>query len=1050
MRKKYNPEEIYAVRGLQIPTLEYFKTKPSLSSPFQTHVTMAFNHIYGHPYPVKSELYLNPYEHRTRTIHGILHAAQAAHWGRMIFNLRKRRALPDDPVNEMDYEDLALIMIGLLFHDAARLDDGKDHWDNESAALCFDYCHLTLGVPYARAREIAEAIANKDYQPGDDYWIIDAVAHEGNVGYDLEFTKQKEVYKNPYTSIIHDADCLDIMRCTKNFDARYLHLDSADPNIERLIAEINLSITRQQNTALDWSMNQRVDCYLALQPFYQRQPFLAALADMEYKAPLPERVSTNTIDPIIKNFFSDTVTRPLYFRGIIDPFHHTYGIKDELRRLNKPGGNPKRSASLWYYRTPHTYTNIGFGICDTIDSSGEHEPIHAWYDIGSSYQKNRVIPDEQYLAPNAAALRHGLKTGRPKKAICDHSNEHAYSESFIDISSPKNLVFIAGNIDKTVEEKSHYVPRILFWLMCLQQDFLESNKVLLPVYIFSMPAHQCHRVPQDRLTHKALFPQLIRELFHSLIQLDNTLPIFNATDEQLLTLAILGKPFYSPLLLDTKVIALFKKRYFSDDQYAACLSVIKKHRSILIKELAKKSVNKLYEKDKIKLSLSNFFSHRIALSLMAPSNPEIVTAVESLLAAEPWYDSETYFYGHGIYNFSVSTDSLLLSPDSIPHATHHNYGSKTRPTGTSIERIIAFYQFFKQVNRHDRLSEIKGQVQKNITRYLKRVFIMNRSEEWGLSSYFQRLYISLKWLDGSQEEWRHYITLLTASMKNIGEGELEHFTEMMKNDAEVSNLIHQHCTEMIEHVEVYRNRKVTKNLIFAINQCGGTNNLTPNQYYNVLRLFLIVDPKQDYYSSNFSGIQIDIIKHYRKMIDKLPSNQRIELAHIASSVLFTPYSFEAMLSARLLTLIHFVVTLYECHQKEFENDKALADRLCEIIDDKSQPAIHPDKQPTFNDLLHLAEHLNASGYCATYASPPVLISQLEQWQKAALMPPYATRLNTVVEALKATPKPPPLEKKSLKKTQSSNLFQPAGGAGDGCNRGLTYDEGDIDYVLGFS
>jgi len=161
----------------------------AFSDPLEKHVDWCFEHIYSILYP---GLRLSE-EKIARLHHGIQHVTRAALYVPVLVNLysrygnKKAQALTDD--------EIKLLQIALLFHDAARLNEGRDEWDKESAALLYHYLVDVLKVDTKQAAELADAVANKD------------ATGETNI----------------YRDIIHDADCLDILRARPHFDATHLH-----------------------------------------------------------------------------------------------------------------------------------------------------------------------------------------------------------------------------------------------------------------------------------------------------------------------------------------------------------------------------------------------------------------------------------------------------------------------------------------------------------------------------------------------------------------------------------------------------------------------------------------------------------------------------------------------------------------------------------------------------------------------------------------------------------------------------------------------------------
>ena len=58
---------------------------------------------------------------------------------------------------------IVLILIAIIYHDSARLNEGKDFWDKESGINLYKYLTESLDVSHDKAKLLAEAVANKDY-----------------------------------------------------------------------------------------------------------------------------------------------------------------------------------------------------------------------------------------------------------------------------------------------------------------------------------------------------------------------------------------------------------------------------------------------------------------------------------------------------------------------------------------------------------------------------------------------------------------------------------------------------------------------------------------------------------------------------------------------------------------------------------------------------------------------------------------------------------------------------------------------------------------------
>ena len=198
---------------------------PTLQSLISEHARWAYVNIYKVPYP-STKSYIQD-TGIVRSLHGIQHVSRAALYVPVLANLFRKYSDPE--AFALSDEDIKLLQIAALFHDSAREDEGEDRWDHESAILLYCYLTQTLGVDKIKAKLIAEAAANKDPD-----------AATGQLAW--QFNAIPEPIKNIYQKIIHDADCLDIIRVRSYFQADYLDFfkDIANKNTDAFEAMAHL------------------------------------------------------------------------------------------------------------------------------------------------------------------------------------------------------------------------------------------------------------------------------------------------------------------------------------------------------------------------------------------------------------------------------------------------------------------------------------------------------------------------------------------------------------------------------------------------------------------------------------------------------------------------------------------------------------------------------------------------------------------------------------------------------------------------------------------
>ena len=188
----------------------------------EQHTEWVFRNIYQHPYPpaqtTSPNEKINP--ELPRSSHGIQHVCRVAMYINVLANLYRKYNHPQ--ALELTPNDIALLQIAALFHDAGRQANGKDYWDQDSAIFVYYYLTRTLKEDHATAKLIAEAIANKDPL------IADYPLHfEININREGDqiiwgFYEGKSPESNIFQDLLGDADRLDVIRSRDHFDAERL------------------------------------------------------------------------------------------------------------------------------------------------------------------------------------------------------------------------------------------------------------------------------------------------------------------------------------------------------------------------------------------------------------------------------------------------------------------------------------------------------------------------------------------------------------------------------------------------------------------------------------------------------------------------------------------------------------------------------------------------------------------------------------------------------------------------------------------------------------
>ena len=300
----------------------------------------------------------------TRPLHGMQHATRAAIYALVFVSLYRRYR--DPSALALTHEDIYLLQVALYFHDIAREGDGIDLWDKQSAAALYNYLTTVKGINKDKAILFAEAIANKDADPQDAY-------HQLVVGPDGTLTWESVVRRTPkniYQKIIHDADCLDIIRARSDFSATYLdfykHIASINhqalEEMSELILEVRSLIFLQgdfpskKNTEAKLHFESPL-CYQLTCELIQARGYLLLnrllsipekMVDEQYPLLLASHKQAKGSE-LTEEFLQDAMTNHFVFaRGIRDPAelsskHDETNAHLELRKASRRYGTPTQT-----------------------------------------------------------------------------------------------------------------------------------------------------------------------------------------------------------------------------------------------------------------------------------------------------------------------------------------------------------------------------------------------------------------------------------------------------------------------------------------------------------------------------------------------------------------------------------------------------------------------------------------------------------------------------------------------------------------------------------
>jgi hypothetical protein len=344
-----------------------------------THAAWAFENYYAYPYEERPD---DKKQTVARIAHGIQHAARAAMYIPILVNLYRRYRDPD--ACKLTHGTLRLLQIAVLFHDAARKNEGIDFWDCHSATLIFSYLTKNLSIPFLVAKEIAEAAANKDTQNNEPF--MELMLTTNNV---ITWIPGQSRSKTLLQKLIHDADCLDIIRARSHFDATYLDFYqcyAANPKLNtafnemaqliieaRHLIEIQGDSYRQLNLSLKNKYEQR-DAYRAQITTLRKTSHLkmmqaligeeegSLLDEKSLSIKLVDNISFNPAQPLRgENLWAAMHEGKALFRGIFTPaaiMEKTSSVDSkldhppesaaerEIRKMDREFGVPTRTKKI--------------------------------------------------------------------------------------------------------------------------------------------------------------------------------------------------------------------------------------------------------------------------------------------------------------------------------------------------------------------------------------------------------------------------------------------------------------------------------------------------------------------------------------------------------------------------------------------------------------------------------------------------------------------------------------------------------------------------------
>jgi hypothetical protein len=427
------------------------------------HARWTFKHIYSHPYPGT-----NPRKNDiARVYHGIQHVSRVAIYIPIFANLYQRYG--DSEALNLTADDLKLLQIAALFHDSARQGDGEDLWYKESSELFQDCALNQLKLSEEKVAAYANAIANKD----------------------------SSSQKNILQKLIHDADCIDIIRARAVFQAEYLdfyqliaiHNAQAFDEMAFFIAEVRSLIALQGDTydAHQFKVKNKFNdenAYSNILPLihentdakikYKIIPYFYNAGKLFSAEQLKK--SFTILEPIPDGKLTEEKAQRLMEHGNLFSRSVQYPAANSALYNKTLGGleakfavsNKHRSISLLGYGAA-SYGRCGFLL---MRVPAEITIISA-VDIDSGFQeKNYWVTSTPLL--NDAAKKHelsnllrNLKMGGKSRSIKNTSRLHLHTEIVATINSFDGVYYSVDSSADSVTTK----PEALLEAIFLQREY---------------------------------------------------------------------------------------------------------------------------------------------------------------------------------------------------------------------------------------------------------------------------------------------------------------------------------------------------------------------------------------------------------------------------------------------------------------------------------------------------------------------------------------------------------------------------------------------------
>ncbi len=407
---------------------------------------------------------LNP-----RDIHGAPHVARVAIYIGALVDHYAEMGDADAKKLAQDKQALKCVQIAGLLHDVSRENDGEDLWDPESSITCLRYL-LKTGVEFNQARQFAEAIVNKD-QRGKHYQQL-TINDDGEI-----HLRAIEKEKTLYAQLVHDADCLDIMRCGYKYDGkrldfyqRFVNHNKASHALDECVKIIqrakiliikngdypslkSLTVTREQTLSISPAYYEKnLELFNSISMEAKGQQSKDHVESLYDEARLAARGIHHPSFRYVKNSHDDRR------RSKVSHWKNKSNTAAEIIKLSRKEGelthhghkqskwtgNPKRSViPLSSKITSELFARSGL----LFELTGEHFHRIDHWDSNSGYgnRKSRIHTKNKQndlTTLDSCLLDRGLGTGAIEKS--KHHDKHYYTgypEAIMDLH-PSNVVGI--------------------------------------------------------------------------------------------------------------------------------------------------------------------------------------------------------------------------------------------------------------------------------------------------------------------------------------------------------------------------------------------------------------------------------------------------------------------------------------------------------------------------------------------------------------------------------------------------------------------------------